>query len=164
MSNAPDDAESPTRVHFGRGGINPGKEPRMDCFRTSVCAVKFAFEPRRVPNYRGELILLLGDSLEPLVLLRGCDGRLVTREHMDEKCDLCRLKLPEAIWLGLEGCSLTLRVRQMFRRRPQELTARDWEEVEPHEAVISWFGRQAPPPKIIQHPSATTPSTSHTPD
>ena len=49
-----------------------------DDFRKSVFAVKFAFEPQTMPNYRGDVFVVLGDSLEPLVLVRHPDGNLVT--------------------------------------------------------------------------------------
>ena len=56
-----------------------GLEPQdsADDFKESVYAVKFNFEPQTMPNYRGEVMLLLGDSLEPLVLVRDRDQKLV---------------------------------------------------------------------------------------
>jgi|GEM_PF-3973572 len=49
-----------------------------DDFKKSVYAVKFAFEPQTMPNYRGDVFVVLGDSLEPLVLARHRDGKLVS--------------------------------------------------------------------------------------
>ena len=56
-------------------GLTP--EDTLDSFKETVYAVKFDFSPQTMPNYRGEVILLLGDSLEPLVLVRDSEGTLV---------------------------------------------------------------------------------------
>ena len=52
-------------------------EETAEDLRAAVSAVKFDFEPQMMPNYRGEVILLLGESLEPLVLVRNKDRKLV---------------------------------------------------------------------------------------
>ena len=39
-------------------------------------ACKFDFSPQIMPNYRGEVFLLFGDSLEPMVFIRDRDGKL----------------------------------------------------------------------------------------
>ena len=54
-----------------------GPQDTTDGFKESVYAVKFNFEPQTMPNYRGEVILLLGDNLEPLILVRDKDQKLV---------------------------------------------------------------------------------------
>ena len=158
MSNASDDATYGRSVLFPRGPITKKTPPHMDHFRTSVCAVKFAFKPRKFPNYEGEVFLLLGDSLKPLVLLRGRDGRLVRREQIVAYCDLCYFTLPDIAWNGLGCCSAAVRARQMDRGRPQGLGADDWMEITRDETVITWFGRQAPPSEIIQRRQEKTSS------
>jgi len=55
-------------------GLAP--QDTIEDFKKSVCAVKFHFEPQTMPNYRGEVMLLLGDSLEPLILIRDEDQKL----------------------------------------------------------------------------------------
>ncbi len=56
-------------------GLTPADT--VDDFRETVYAVKFNVTPQVMPNYRGEVILLMGDGLEPLVLVRGRGGKLV---------------------------------------------------------------------------------------
>jgi len=39
-------------------------------------ACKFDFSPQMMPGYGGEVYLLFGDSLEPMVFIRNTDGKL----------------------------------------------------------------------------------------
>jgi hypothetical protein len=47
-----------------------------DALRTVAYAVKFRFEPQTMPNYCGDVMIVFGDSLEPIVLVRKGDGQL----------------------------------------------------------------------------------------
>lgn len=77
-------------------------EISTDDFRASVYAVKFDFKPQTMPNYLGEVILLLGDGLEPLVLVRDKDRKLVPIPDLREGRSRPRPKM-ETIFVTVLG-------------------------------------------------------------